>query len=160
MMGMGVTELYLVRHGEAMSAEEDPERGLSDRGRREVERVAGAVSGRCAPLARIGHSGKLRARQTAEILAQQLKPRDGVCPLSGLAPNDDPEIARRLAEEAAGAIMLVGHLPHLGRLASSLLLGDAERPLLLFQAATLAALARSEGGWTLRWLLAPEIAGG
>ncbi len=107
-MEVNAKELYLVRHGEAMSAEEDPGRPLSDRGRREVERVARAVSGRCPSLERIAHSGKLRAQQTAEIMAEHLKPCDGVSSLPGLAPNDDPEVARGLAEGATGPTMLVG----------------------------------------------------
>src|SRR3972149_1603342 len=41
----------------------------------------------------------------------------------GLGPNDDPEVARDECERAAAPVMLVGHLPHLGRLAGTLVRG-------------------------------------
>lgn len=39
----------------------------------------------------IRHSGPVRARKTAEILARTLAPRGGVAPSKGLRPDDDPE---------------------------------------------------------------------
>jgi len=45
-------------------------------------------------LDRIEHSDKLRARQTAEILAANLHPANGTIQVSRLAPNDDVESAR------------------------------------------------------------------
>ena len=51
--------LYLVRHGEAKSAAEDPREGLSDRGRRDAETVASYLSS--IEIRHIFHSVKLRA---------------------------------------------------------------------------------------------------
>jgi phosphohistidine phosphatase len=150
-------ELYLLRHGDARSVQEDPERSLSERGRREVERVARAAAVRGVAVERIYHSGKLRAAQTAEIVAGHLEPHQGVSSLRGLAPNDDPDEARRFAEQTTKPLLLVGHLPHLSRLGSLLLLGDVEPQVLVFQPATLAALMRDEGRWLLRWHLPPEL---
>jgi len=70
--------VYLVRHGDAKSEEVDPERPLSDRGWAEVERVAKHVGQLRLPLAEIRHSGKLRARQTAETFAKFVTPTYGV----------------------------------------------------------------------------------
>ena len=149
---------YLVRHGEAKADTEDPARPLSDRGREEVRRVARHAATLRLEIAEIRHSGKLRARQTAEIMAEHLAPRRGVREAEGLAPSDDPEEARAELEAAKEPLMLVGHLPHLSRLASALLVGDPEREILSLGMATVVCLARAKTGFRLRWILSPELA--
>src|SRR5256885_5943028 len=114
-------DCYLVQHGEAKPEQEDPARPLSDRGRRDVERVAQAAQRSEVAVAAIFHSGKLRAQQTADLLAAALSPVGGVRAVAGLAPLDDPAAARELLDQAAAPRMLVGHLPHLSRLTSLLL---------------------------------------
>ena len=152
-------ELYLVRHGAARSAQEDPARPLSEQGQDEADRVA-RTAARCGMRGvRIHHSGKLRAQQTAEILARHLSPPEAPTPLAGLAPNDDPHIARRVIEEASGALMLVGHLPHLARLTALLLTGQDDSERFVFESAALAGLRRAEAGWRLRFLISPEVTG-
>lgn len=150
--------LYLVQHGEAAKETEDASRPLTDRGRREVEAVARSSARLELGVALIAHSGKLRAKQTADILAAELAPPGGVVERGGLAPNDDPAPAARLAETAAEPLLLVGHLPHLSRLASLLLVGDAGREIVAFRMGALVALSRDEGRWRLRYVLTPEIA--
>ncbi len=54
--------------------------------------------------------------------------------------------------------MLVGHLPHLGRLASSLLVGEPEREIIRFRNSAIVCLVKSESGWLLQWILTPEMA--
>ena len=82
--------LYLVQHGEALTKEADPDRPLSEAGRANVEHLAGFLAGRSLRVARVLHSGKTRARQTAEILAAALAPDapveagDGLIRLHGL----------------------------------------------------------------------------
>jgi phosphohistidine phosphatase len=60
---------YLVQHGAAKAEAEDPQRGLTEEGRRAVERMADFLAKLYLPLDLIEHSEKLRMRQTAEILA-------------------------------------------------------------------------------------------
>jgi phosphohistidine phosphatase SixA len=64
--------LYLVQHGEAKPEAEDPERPLTSRGTEDVKRVAGTLRKLQIKQPKIVHSGKLRAKQTAEILGQGL----------------------------------------------------------------------------------------
>ncbi len=109
-------------------------------------------------VAEIRHSGKLRARQTVEILAERLSPRHGIRETEGLSPNDDPEEARAEIEAAKEPLMLVGHLPHLSRLASALMVGDPKRELILFEMGAIVCLAKTEAGFRLRWILTPELA--
>ena len=151
-------ELYLVQHGEAKAEQEDPARPLTDRGRQEVQRVARAAARIGLEIAEIAHSGKLRAQETAEILAAQLQPARGLSHRTGLAPMDDPATARQAVEQAAEPIMLVGHLPHLGRLASLLLVGDPSKDVIAFRMGAILCLGREHGQWRLKWILTPELA--
>jgi len=149
--------LYLVQHGEALAKEIDPVRPLSEKGRQDVAKVGSFVAANChVRVSHLYHSGKLRARQTAEILAECL---DLSPPIQsdGLAPMDDPAIWANRCEELTKNIMLVGHLPHLVRLAGALLRCGAESPSIAFRMGGMVALQREEGRWALQWMIVPEI---
>ncbi|MDX8402757.1 MAG: phosphohistidine phosphatase SixA [Mariprofundaceae bacterium] len=150
-------KLYLARHGEAVSKETDAQRPLSAQGREDVARVAGFLSLFEKPRpARFLHSGKLRAEQTARMHAEAWGVSEPE-PVDGLAPNDDPAIwAERLAHWRED-LALVGHLPHLERLAGLLLAGDAARRPIVLDAAGVVCLLRDEAGWRLAWLVIPRL---
>jgi phosphohistidine phosphatase len=152
--------VYLAQHGEAAGEQQDPSRALTERGRREVEAVAGAAARGGVEVRAIYHSGKLRARQTAELFAAALRPERPVLELAGLAPNDDPRIAFRSLGAMEFPVILVGHLPHLARLTALILTGDPEADLVGFRMGGLVALdVRGEGGGRVAWILTPELAG-
>lgn len=149
-------EFYLVRHGEARPEHEDPRRPLSDRGRKGVEKVARALAAKKINVAEILHSEKLRARETAEILARRLSPRRGLREIKGLSPEDDPIVAKGELDAAEEPLLLAGHLPHLGRLVSLLVKGDPEIHVVDFPPAAVVCLSRTKGAWKLRWTLTPD----
>ena len=150
--------LYLVRHGEAKSAEEDPARSLTDRGRRDVEKVAAFLRPLGLCVSAVWHSGKARAIQTAEILAAALAPPAPLLRREGLAPTDPVE---PVAEEIAGLfgdLMIVGHMPFVGRLASLLVIGRDVPEVAAFRAG--GALCLEGGGqepWRVGWMIVPDI---
>jgi phosphohistidine phosphatase len=150
--------LYLVQHAEAKREEEDPTRNLTEKGRRELESVAHHLKRLQVQVRQIFHSGKTRAQSTAQVLARHLQPPAGVSEAPGLAPLDDPEVwAARIAEMDED-ILLVGHLPHLARLAALLLTGDTEKNIINFRMGGAVRLRRMEGGhWVVDWLIVPEI---
>jgi phosphohistidine phosphatase len=148
--------IYLARHGEAAQAPDDAVRPLSERGRTEVERVAGLAAELGLRPARIHHSGLLRARQTADILAGRLQPAGGVEARAGLGPDDDPERLAVECEVAREPLMLVGHLPHLSRLASRLLVGDARRGIIRFRTGTIVGLVKGDGGFLVDCVIRPH----
>jgi phosphohistidine phosphatase len=151
-------QVYLVQHGASKSEAEDPQRDLTDKGRGVVEEMAEHLAGAGISVDRIEHSDKLRARQTADILASTLKPRNGTAQVSGLAPNDDVTPMRLRLQEEEKNVMLVGHLPYLSRLLSSLLLVDQDRPLVEFRMGGVVCLERVENRvWRLLWALTPEL---
>lgn len=149
--------LYLIQHGEAKSEKEDPERGLTDKGIEDVKRVARFVSSLNMHISQIFHSGKKRASQTAEILAEHLKPEKGITVSDGLAPLDDPRIWFERLSSKREDIALVGHLPHLERLASLLLCGDAGRKMINFRMGGMVCLKRTDNIWSIEWGIVPEI---
>lgn len=151
--------LYLVQHAEAKPESEDPERRLSERGRAEMGKTARFAAEHLAiRVPRILHSGKTRARETAEALAEALRPASGVEAADGLDPAADAKVwARRLADSRED-VMLVGHLPHLARLASLLICGHEDKPVVAFQTGGIVHLRRDEAGrWSIGWLVVPGI---
>jgi phosphohistidine phosphatase len=77
-----------------------------------------------------------------------------------LAPNDDPEELARALLHAGEPRLLVGHLPHLARLASRLVVGDAAREVVAFRMGGLVALRREAQFFRVRFVLPPELVGG
>lgn len=149
--------LYLVQHGEAKSEAEDPERSLTERGQSDVQRLAAWASRVGLGVNQIRHSGKRRAEQTALILADSLKPPAGVTAVAGLAPLDDVfPVAMSLKQETE-PLMLVGHLPFLSRLASLLLVGDPDRPLVRFRMGGMVCLVREHDQWNIAWIIPPDL---
>jgi phosphohistidine phosphatase len=108
--------LILVHHGDAVGADVDPMRPLSTAGRAEVAQLAADAAARGVRPDAVWHSGKLRARQTAELFWRATNPLAEFSAARGLQPDDPPSWMRdRLAGETR-TIMLVGHMPHLARL--------------------------------------------
>jgi phosphohistidine phosphatase len=151
--------LYLVQHGDAVPEQLDPERPLSATGRREVEAVARLLAGTGTRAVRVAHSGKLRAQQTAELLATALTP--GTVPeiITGLNPNDLVEPMARGISDWTSDVMLVGHLPFMAKLVARLVAGDQHRPVAAFVPGTVVCLQQDEAGdWVIAWMLRPELA--
>jgi phosphohistidine phosphatase len=153
--------LYLVQHGEALAKEMDPERPLSERGRSDVERLADFLRRAGIRVAHVAHSGKTRARQTAEILAAALLQGGDVESRSGIDPKDSIEpVAEEMASWSRDA-MLVGHLPFMGRLASWLLWQGEHPDSVAFRPGSVVCLERGdESEWTLAWMIRPELLAG
>lgn len=150
--------LFLVQHGKSLPKEVDPDQGLSEEGVAETERIAQIAKGYGVEVARIVHSGKTRARRTAEIFAAALHPSQGTDEAPGLKPLDDvAEYAKRITPQ--GNVMLVGHLPFMQRMASYLITGTPEKPVLKFQNSGLVCLDydSQDRSWVIRWTLMPKI---
>lgn len=147
--------LYLIQHGEAKSKEEDVKRSLSEKGRRDVERTACFLNKIGIKASYIFHSGKERAFQSAEIIGKYL----GIKPVQEdyLSPLDDPGIWAKKLNSINEDIIIVGHLPHLSKLSSILLVGDPERELISFRMGGVVCLERKGSGWSISWMIVPEL---
>lgn len=150
--------LFLVQHAEPKRKEEDPTRPLSDTGWKNIRRIAEYAREHLRlEVEQIVHSGKLRAKQTAEVLAEHLNLPKGVMTDENLEPLADPKIWKERLAETTEDIMLVGHLPHLSKLVSSLLVDDENREVVAFKMGGIVCLKRDQQRrWTIQWMITPE----
>lgn len=150
--------LHLVQHGRNLPKDVDPEKGLSQEGISEVHRIAEVAAGYGCKIGKISHSGKKRARQTAEIFASYLKPENGVVEINGIGPLDDVAAFKEtlLVEDN---LMIVGHLPFMQRLVSYLIIGSIEPSVFQFQNGGIVCLDRQPDlqNWIIKWALMPNI---
>lgn len=110
-------KLYLVQHAESKRKEEDHTRSLSDRGWKDIRKTANYAKEHLhIKVEQIVHSGKLRAKQTAEVLADHLNPPKAIITATNLEPLADPKAWKKRLVETTEDIMLVGHLPYLSKL--------------------------------------------
>ncbi len=150
--------LFLIRHAHAVSADENPNRPLSPRGRQQVRRLAAflAKSGGfgCAEL---WHSPLARSIETAGRLVQHLGLEARLTLTPGLEGDDPPDrIAARLRSRRA-PLALVGHEPHLSALATLLVSGRTEPSGFVLKKCAVLALVRRAGAWSVLWQITPQL---
>lgn len=142
--------LYLVHHGDAVGPDVDPQRPLSTRGRMLVDLLAKQAATKGARPDVVWHSGKLRAKQTAEAYWLACNPLAEFKATRGLQPTDPPEWLRDELIGETRTVMLVGHMPNIARL-HRLLLG--EDPRVPFPLNGAVALTRDADRWSETWRL-------
>src|SRR5881392_4117975 len=152
-------KLYLVRHGKARKGGKDRLRPLTRVGVEEMEAMAGLLRRMRVRVGAIWHSDRVRAIETAKILAKVVRgkmiEREGMGPEDGIGP-----ILRGISQ-AREDLIIVGHLPHLGRVVSRLVRGSASGEVVRFKTGGVTVLERQGNGrWLIDWALPPEVAGG
>lgn len=159
-------KLLLVRHGIAEEAEtfiagggSDAQRPLTEIGRRKMRKGANRLRAQIRQIDLLASSPLLRARETAEIIAQVF---------GGLPIVERPELDFGYPPDAVvawlahgpvnGLVTAVGHEPQLSLLAG-LLLADVAQPLLIFRKGGMALIEFNgpveAGGGMLLWALTP-----
>jgi phosphohistidine phosphatase len=118
--------LLLVHHGDAVGPGVDPARPLSSVGRAATDRLASTVAARGVKPDAIWHSGKLRARQTAEFFWRACNPLASFTAERGLLPDDPPQWIRDRLTGEERSILIVGHMPYLPRLLATLTGSNAD----------------------------------
>ena len=113
-------DLILWRHAEAFEMREienDLERALTPKGERQAQRMADWLNQRLAHSTRILVSPAVRCQQTAKALGKKFKT------LNELAPDGNGEALLKAARwpDASEPVMVIGHQPTLGFVASYLL---------------------------------------
>ena len=149
--------IYFVQHGLALPEQVDPNRPLSADGRKEVEFIAAHLLKVGVAINKVCHSGKTRAKETAQILAEQIG--DGnIYEVSGMSPNDNVlEFATGQKEDNT---MYVGHLPHLGKLVSYLVAGDEDAGVVKFVNGGVVCVEKDSTGYHIEWYLIPSLCTG
>jgi phosphohistidine phosphatase len=133
-------ELLLWRHCEAEPGEPDLGRALTGKGEKQARRMAAWLHAQLPQSARILTSPARRAQQTAQALAElaprKLKTVDALAPGAGVG-----DVLRAVRwPDAESVVVVVGHQPTLGWVASHLLSGsEADWPI------------RKGGLWWFSW---------
>lgn len=143
--------VYLVHHAEAVRQEVDPQRPLTPAGRAHAERIAAEAAARGVKPAVFWHSGKLRARQTADAFWRACNPLAEMAAVRGLQPNDPPTEIRAVLAAETREVMLVGHMPSLPRLLQALLGRVGDESAASFPQHGLVALEGDGTAWVERW---------
>ncbi len=153
--------LLLVQHGISAHKDVDPEKGLTEHGRVETERIAGVAKSYDVRVARIIHSGKKRAAETAAIFQDILAVEVPLEMVFGINPQDDVRVFAEMFSSESN-LMVIGHLPFLQRLVAYLLTGSEDFKIYQFQNSGIVCLDTSEGmdgkiEWFIKWTLNPRI---
>jgi phosphohistidine phosphatase len=124
---MATLELYLIRHGVAAERGEefpdDSKRPLTSEGIARLRKEAKAIEGLGVGFDQILSSPLLRARQTADVFAEELKAKPPIANTDALTPAGSPgAVIQELGKHMRKArIALVGHEPNMGELAAFLI---------------------------------------
>jgi phosphohistidine phosphatase len=150
-------KLYLVQHANAATKEQDPERSLTEEGRKDLQKISSFIEPMNLSVGLLWHSGKRRAEQTAKILAEAVKVTKNHTEREGLAPNDDVNLINNELAHIRQDVMIVGHMPFLSKLASLLLTGSESANTVAFKQGGIVCLNRTEdNNWQIEWMVTPE----
>lgn len=153
-------KIYLVRHGESVTAGSDNTRALSKKGKEDIKALAKFILRDKIEITNLYHSGKMRALQTAELLLPSIKLENPMQERAELDPiaSVDPILEEIYAWDKD--VMLVGHMPFMGRLVGKLVTGNENRNIIEFKTGTMVCLEQVEREhWLICWMLTPSLLG-
>jgi len=150
-------KLYLVQHGLAVKKDVDPGRPLDPQGEQEVQRIADFFMKSGARVHRVLHSGKIRAHQTAEILAEAVLHNGEVEAIIGINPEDSVQKFSTIVQKLKYDTMIVGHLPFMAHMVSYLICGKEDLSIVAYSPGTVVCLQQDPGQhWQIQWMLRPD----
>lgn len=149
--------LYLIRHGEALSPEDDPLRPLSMMGRQEITKIAHYLKAQNIALDAIYHSHKARAMQTAQIIASELEFEQELQLEYCLDPDNNVSALCNWVDSLSGNCLLAGHLPNLALLSHYLLAESLQKISFDFPTGALACFRKETTVWVLEWFIKPDL---
>lgn len=151
-------KVYLVQHGACLEKTVNPEQPLSEKGRKDIGSLCQFLSLLSIESHCLWHSGKLRAQQTAEILVSSLASSVTIESREGLAPMDEIGVIEKTIYQLNQNVLLVGHMPFLGKLAAKFLVANETQNLIAFEPGTMVCLAQNEKqAWQMQWMIRPDI---
>jgi len=148
--------IFLVQHGISLTKNQDPEKGLSEKGRFDTLKIAEVAKSYKIPVSKIVHSGKKRAAQTAVIFNETLEIKNPCEQIDKLNPLDDVKVFSNGIESLSN-VMVVGHLPFMEKLVSYLTTNSEDLRVYKFQNSGIVCLDYEDGTWFIKWTLNPNI---
>lgn len=154
-------KIYLVQHAEAYSKEENPDRPITEKGRADIKKTAGFLGQTLKThVAQIFHSSKLRAAETAAILENAVDTAAEPAIDDDLKGGADPRVWQERLTTLTGDQVLVGHMPHLQKLASLLVARNPDLIVVDFTNAGIVCLESNNDNcnkWSLAWAVRPDF---
>jgi phosphohistidine phosphatase len=161
-------DIYMIRHAIAVEEgtpgyESDSERPLTDKGRKKMRQIAKGLRSIGVEFDLILSSPYVRARETAEILAEVFKMKKNITFTENLIPLGTPELLIGEINESysVDSLALVGHEPHLSTLIGILVAENSKLDINLKKGGVcyLSAddLHHNDHRATLEWLLTPGL---
>ena len=150
-------KLVILRHAEALGSFADPARPLSPQGKIEAQQVGTKLDKMGIEVKDIFHSPKLRAEQTANIVATQLGGKPKITQHENLLPNDPVEPITREILRRDESVMIVSHLPFV-RYLTAVLVSLNKQKLPDFPTCCAVVLEREDkiGSWSILHVVTPE----
>jgi phosphohistidine phosphatase len=159
--------LYIIRHAIAVDEgtsdyDSDSERPLTDKGRKKMRQIAKGLRALGVEFDLILSSPYVRARETAEILADVFKMKKKIAFSDNLIPIAEPNllIAEVNESHSVDSLALIGHEPHLSSLVG-LLTAESTKLDIRLKKGGVCYLSiddlHHEHHATLEWLLTPGI---
>lgn len=151
-------KIYWVQHGDSLPQDIDPEQPLSEKGKKDIVRLAHFLSKRDILVSHLYHSGKLRAKETAELLAPNITSLKGIEIFPGISPMDDVNPVIDKINTWNEDVLLVSHLPFITKCISKLLTGDENKPIVNVERGSLICLEKSDNNqFLIHWMLRPQL---
>jgi phosphohistidine phosphatase len=160
-------KLYIIRHAIAVDEgtpeyEQDSDRPLTDKGRKKMRRIAKGLRSLGVEFGLILSSPYVRARETAEILADVFKMKKNIAYSENLIPMGEPDllIAEINESHSVDSLALVGHEPNLSSLVGLLVAEGTKLDITIKKGGVCLLSAdelRQDHRATLEWLLTPGI---
>ncbi len=129
---------------------------MSKKGRSDIRVLAMHMQNMDVHIDTVFHSGKTRAEQSAQIIAELLAPDISPVKTDGLSPNDDPVEIVGDIEQMNGNILIASHMPFVSRLCSTLLTGNPDTEFASLPG-TLICLERTDDNWRLAYMVRPDF---
>ena len=153
-------KLYLVQHGEAMNKDINAERPLTEKGHSDIKKISDLFTQADITLTQIIHSGKLRAKQTAEYFVKNISGSSLTKVNNNINPNDDLQPLMQQLKSWDKDTLMVGHLPYLAKVVSQLTTDNETSLSVSFKPGTVVCLQRDDKmHWQINWMIRPELLG-
>lgn len=149
--------IYIMRHAHALSVQEDPSRSLSEQGIENARKIGNFFKKNAIVINSIFHSSVARAKQTAEIVADEVGLQHTLTYFPFLDPDMDVTQLSNMIGQMGDKVLLVGHLPNLELLSNYLLTYDYQHSTLSYMPAGVAAFTIQENRCMLEWFVNPLL---
>ena len=154
--------IHLMQHGACLPKELDENQPLSPVGREMVEKTARAAKKLGLSFELVVASSKVRSLQTAAIMAETTGyPVAHIEKTDAVKAMASPQASLDFLKEYEGldSVLIAGHLPSLGKIASTLLTGDLSVAVNIENAGLMQIALPAKGNGVLNWYLTPAQLG-